>query len=132
MKFSFQKLALTVVVALGLLAVFMLVDDNLVADDSTLFTFDGKTYEKFLTVTSSVNYNAKLTKTIEIYYNKSNPEIISTDPAFPTKTVGWVLVIASPIVLILNLVYTYFVLKNKSFATVMGGVGAVSDVAQLF
>ena len=96
------------------------------------YTVDGKTYEKFLTVTSSVNYKAKLKKEIDIYYNKSNPESISADPSFPTKTVGWVLVIVSPIALIVNLVYTYIVLKNKSFATVMGGVGAVSDIAQLF
>ena len=96
------------------------------------YTVDGQTYEKFLPVRSSVNYKAKANKEIEIYYQKSNPDIISTDPPFPRKTVGWVLVIASPILLIVNLIYTYIVLKNKSFATVMGGVGAVSDIAQLF
>lgn len=62
-----------------------------------------------------------------IRYDPSNPNEFSTSSASP-KTIGWIMIGVSVILLILSWVWAWFVLSYK-LAAAATGVGAVADMA---
>ena len=89
------------------------------------YTVNGKDYTQTLTTTNSnLNYNTG--DSILIYYDPKNPSNsgLTSDT---TKTLGYILLIAAPFVILLPWVWVYITKKSK-IAAAAGGVATIFDM----
>ena len=86
------------------------------------------------TFTENITKNAKtkfqVGEPIAIYYEKGNPSNASADK--DTNKVAYILLFVALAIVGLTYMSYYFTQKYSGFATVSGGVSAVSSIAQVF
>ena len=87
------------------------------------YDVNGKSY----TVNTLKNGVYNVGQTINIKYNSSNPQDITTD-AMSNTAIGWILIGVGIIIIISVSVWTYIVQKNKTIAAA-SGVGNIVGVA---
>lgn len=87
------------------------------------YNVNGTQYNSIINISSSTNYVKNAA--ISIKYDPSNPSDVLID-GISSKTIGWITIVISAIILIMTWIWTYFVATDSSFSSVVGGVNAVS------
>lgn len=87
------------------------------------YNVDKKEYTGVANTSVNGNY---VGKTIDIYYNPHSPG--ESREGKSKRTIGFILIVASILILSVTALITYFTMKSKTFAAIQGGADIVNSL----